>query len=81
MVISSLHVVGAGLAQVGRIRGSREKKGVTCNHTYRTYCDRLRGGRDDMEKQAEGEKGLMLALEFAPLIHPGIPGNRGNMAG
>jgi hypothetical protein len=59
MVIPSLHVVGAGLAQVGGIRGSREKKGVTCNHTYYTYCSRLRGGRDDMEKQAEGEKGLM----------------------
>jgi len=59
MVIPSLHVVGAGLAQVGGIRGSREKKGVTCNHTYYTYFGRLRGGRDDMEKQAEGEKGLM----------------------
>jgi hypothetical protein len=59
MVIPSLHVVGAGLARVGRIRHSREKKGVPCNHTYCTYCGRLWGGRDDIEKQAEGEKGLM----------------------
>ena len=59
MVIPSLHVVGAGLAEVGRIYSSHEKKDVIYDHTYRTYCGRLRGGRDDMEKQAEGEKGLM----------------------